>query len=425
MEMQEWRFLRQLVLVPFSFQGHLNPMFKLGAILQSKGFSIAIAHAHFNSPNSSNHPNFTFHPISDGISSFTPFRDNFGQDDELPCIIYDGLMYSVAAVTQSLKLPSVVLRASCAANLLTHYAFPSLRKEGYLPVQDSALLDLAPGLHPFRFNDLPAHSFNLDALLWFMVTVRDTGSSSAIIWITMDCLERSSLAQIQKQCQIPLFPIGPMHKIVPASSTSLQEEETSCIRWLDRQSENAVIYITLGCIAIIDANELAEMAWGLANSKQPFLWFVRPGSIRGSNWIELLHEGFKEAIGERGCIVKWAPQEEVLAHAAVGGFWSHCGWNSTPESICEGSPMICRPYFGDQRVITRYASHLWRVGLELENKLEKGEIERAVRSLLVGKEGVEMRQRAMDLKEIAQLSMKKGGFSYNSLNELVEFIASC
>ncbi|KAF2299373.1 hypothetical protein GH714_031758 [Hevea brasiliensis] len=278
---------------------------------------------------------------------------------------------SLTAVTQSLKLPSVVLRASCAANLLTHYAFPSLRKEGYLPVQDSALLDLAPGLHPFRFNDLPAHSFNLDALLWFMVTVRDTGSSSAIIWITMDCLEQSSLAQIQKQCQIPLFPIGPMHKIVPASSTSLQEEETSCIRWLDRQSENAVIYISLGCIAIIDANELAEMAWGLANSKQPFLWFVRPGSIRGSNWIELLHEGFREAIGERGCIVKWAPQKEVLAHAAVGGFWSHCGWNSTPESICEGSPMICRPYFGDQRVITRYASHLWRVGLNWRTSWRK------------------------------------------------------
>ncbi|KAF2299403.1 hypothetical protein GH714_031842 [Hevea brasiliensis] len=76
-----------------------------------------------------------------------------------------------------------------------------------------------------------------------------------------------------------LFPIGPMHKIVPASSTSLQEEETSCIRWLDRQSENAVIYINLGCIAIIDANELAEMAWGLANSKQPFLWLLGLGQF--------------------------------------------------------------------------------------------------------------------------------------------------
>lgn len=75
--------------------------------------------------------------------------------------------------------------------------------------------------------------------------------------------------------------------------------------------------------------ELAEMAWGLANSKQPFLWVVRPDRTEGSERKESLPDGFKEAIGERGCIVKWAPQKEVLAHSAIGGFWSHCGWNST------------------------------------------------------------------------------------------------
>lgn len=161
MEIQEWRFRRPLVLVPLPLQGHLNPMLQLGAILHSKGFSITIAHTHFNSPNPSNHPNFIFLPISVGFSSFTPFRDDFiaflsilntnfetplrelltqmiqkqGQDDKLPCIIYDGLMYCVAEITQSLKLPGIVLRTSCAANLLAYYAFPGLRNEGYLPVQ--------------------------------------------------------------------------------------------------------------------------------------------------------------------------------------------------------------------------------------------------------------------------------------------------
>lgn len=281
-----------------------------------------------------------------------------------------------------------------------------------------------PGFHPLRFKDLPAHSFSLDVMLQLMATLRDTGSSSAIIWNTMDFLEESSLAQIQKQFQIPVFPIGPMHKIVTAASTSLQEEETSCVKWLDRQSQNTVIYISLGSVVIIDAEELGEISWGLAKSNQPFLWVVRPGSIQGSNWIELLPEGFREAIGERGCIIKWAPQKEVLAHAAVGGFWSHCGWNSTLEGISEGVPMICRPCFGDQRVVARYVIHVWRVGLALENKLEKGEIERTIRSLMVDREGEEMRQRAMDLKEMAQLSINKGGSCYNSLNELVEFIAS-
>ncbi|KAF3454615.1 hypothetical protein FNV43_RR05063 [Rhamnella rubrinervis] len=109
------------------------------------------------------------------------------------------------------------------------------------------------------------------------------------------------------------------------------------------------------------------MAWGLASSQQPFLWVVRPGLVSGLDWIELLPKGFREGVGERGCIVKWAPQQEVLAHEAVGGFWSHCGWNSTLESISEGVPMICKPCFGDQKVNARYVIHEWRVGIELED----------------------------------------------------------
>ncbi|XP_025014347.2 UDP-glucose iridoid glucosyltransferase [Ricinus communis] len=427
-------------------------MLQLGAILHSRGFSITVAHTRFNFPNTSNHPDFSFFPLSDGITSPTLFYDDFisflsllnatseaplresllqmaqnqgGQDGKLPCIIYDGLMYFVADVAQSLKLPCIILRTSCAANLLTYDAFPRLRNEGYLPAQDSTSLGFVPGLHPLRFKDLPANSFNLDSLLWFMATVSDTRSSLAIIWNTMDSLERSSLIKIHMQSEVPFFPIGPMHKIVPASSSSLLEEDNNCIPWLDKQAAKTVIYISLGSIAIIDKNELTEMTWGLVNSSQQFLWVIRPGSIQGSSWTELLPDGFREAVGERGCIVKWAPQRKVLAHPAVGGFLSHCGWNSTLENISEGVPMICRPRYGDQRVIARNVTHVWRVGLELGNKLERGEIQQAVQNLMVDKGGEEMRQRVMDLKEKIKLSIAKGGSSYKSLNELVELIASC
>ncbi|KAK9998753.1 hypothetical protein SO802_018356 [Lithocarpus litseifolius] len=143
------------------------------------------------------------------------------------------------------------------------------------------------------------------------------------------------------------------------------------------------------------------MAWDLANSKQPFLWVVRPDQTDGSERKESLPDGFKEAIVERGCIVKLAPQKEVLAHSAVGGFWSHCGWNSTLESICEGCMKI-----------ERYLSQVWKIGMEWENNLGRGEIERAVRKVMVDR-GEEMRQRAMKLKEKIDVSMKEGG-SYNS-----------
>jgi UDP:flavonoid glycosyltransferase YjiC (YdhE family) len=122
--------------------------------------------------------------------------------------------------------------------------------------------------------------------------------------------------------------------------------------------------------------------------------------------------------------VNWAPQKEVLAHGAVGGFLTHCGWNSTLESIFEGIPMICRPCFGDQRVNARYVSHVWKIGLELENEMERGEIERAVRKVMAEKEGEALRERAKNLKENIELCIKEGGSSYNSLNRLVEMIMS-
>jgi hypothetical protein len=139
-------------------------------------------------------------------------------------------------------------------------------------------------------------------------------TSSAIINNTIDCLENSSLVKLQQKCQVPIFPIGPMHKIASAFSNSLLEEDTSCLAWLDKQSCNSVIYVSLGSVAFMDVKELVELAWGLAHSKQPFLWVLHPGSIYGTEWIEVLPEGFKENIGNRGYIVKWAPQKKVLAH---------------------------------------------------------------------------------------------------------------
>jgi hypothetical protein len=266
---------------------------------------------------------------------------------------------------------------------------------------------------------------NLDKYLQLLSKASNIGTSSAIIYNTIDCLENSSLGKIQQQChQVPIFPIGPMHKIALASSSSLLEEETGCMAWLDKQSYNSVIYVSLGSLAFMDVKEFVEMGWGLANSQQPFLWVVRPGSIRGTEWIEILPKSLKENIRGRGYIMKWAPQKEVLAHGAVGGFLSHCGWNSTLESISEGIPMICKPCFGDQGVNARYVSHIWRVGLELESDLERGEIERAVRRLMVDEEGKEMRKRSKNLKGKVEICTRDGGSSNNSLNKLIKIIMS-
>lgn len=244
---------------------------------------------------------------------------------------------------------------------------------------------------------------------------------SAIIWNTMEYLEYSALTQLRQHYQVPIFAVGPLSKMVRCPSTSFLKEDTNCISWLDKQAPRSVIYVSLGSLATMDETELAETAWGLANSNQPFLWVVRPGSVCGSEWIESFPEGFTEEIRGRGLVLKWAPQKQVLAHSAVGGFWSHCGWNSTLESISEGIPMICRPVMGDQCVNSRYLCYIWRIGLELEH-LDRKVIESTIRRLLVDDEGKEMRQRAIDMKEKAKYSLCNGGSSFKSLNDMVEFL---
>lgn len=285
-------------------------------------------------------------------------------------------------------------------------------------------LDLVPELEPLRFKDLPM--LNSDLMQEQIARSVAIRPSLGVICNTVDCLEEESLNRLHQLYKVSFFPIGPLHMIAEqdSSSSSFVQEDYSCINWLNNQPRKSVLYVSLGSIASWDEKELSEVASGLANSKQNFLWVIRDETVNDvSEWLESLSEEVKVAIGERGCIVKWAPQSEVLAHQAVGGFWSHCGWNSTLESLCEGVPIMCQPHFGDQRVNARLLSHVWKVGLEWSCVMEKDEIEGAVRRLMVNPEGKEMGQRALELKNKIRLAVK-GGSSYEALNGLVKSILS-
>lgn len=110
--------------------------------------------------------------------------------------------------------------------------------------------ELVPELQPLRFKDLPISNFNnIKDLLQLIAKAHETRMSTAIILNNMNCLEKTSLVQLQQRCQVPLFTIGPFHKIAPAASSSLMEEDNSCIAWLDEQMRNSVIYVSLGSIA--------------------------------------------------------------------------------------------------------------------------------------------------------------------------------
>ena len=101
-----------------------------------------------------------------------------------------------------------------------------------------------------------------------------------------------------------------------------------------------------------------------------------------------LPEGFVEVVAERGLTVGWCDQEAVLEQRATGWFLSHCGWNSTLESIPAGVPMLCWPFFSEQVTNCRYECEQWGVGLEMPRAAGMGEVAAAVRELMGGEEAI-------------------------------------
>ena len=291
---------------------------------------------------------------------------------------------------------------------------------------DSQLEKLVEELAPLRIKDLPVipkgdgeKHFELCVLIMINIAASD-----GVIFNTFRDFEEQGLATLQKQHpNLPVFPIGPFHKCVPEEASSSTSDQ-SCISWLNSQAPSSVVYVSFGTIAAITDAQFLEIAWGLGNSNRPFLWVVRPGLVVGSDWLEPLPSGFFENLNGRGHIVKWAPQKEVLAHPSVGAFWTHNGWNSTLESVCEGVPMICMPCFNDQLVLARYVSTVWKIGLQFDNEIERGEIERTIRKLMEEKEGEEIRERSLRLMEKANVCCKPGGSSYQALDGLVKHILS-
>nr|GEY72798.1 UDP-glycosyltransferase 76H1-like [Tanacetum cinerariifolium] len=294
-------------------------------------------------------------------------------------------------VARELGLPLIILRSSSAVFFPAMIIIPQLYQEGRFPIQDSLLWEIVRELDPFRYKDLPFIGRPIKETLQ-SITMIIPKTPSAIVWNTIEFLEQSALTHIRNHYQVSIFTIGPLHKIIPTPSTSFLEEDTSCISWLDKQAPKSVIYVSIGSLANADEKVATEMAWGLVNSNHLFLWVVRPGYMPGFKWTKFFPDGLVAQMKDRGLIVKWAPQKEVLAHNSVGGFWSHCGWNSTLESV--------------------------------EIAIKSAEIESAIRLVLVGKEAEEMRQRASEIQEQIKFALCGGNSSDNSRKDLVNFILS-
>ena len=102
--------------------------------------------------------------------------------------------------------------------------------------------------------------------------------------------------------------------------------DSYCTNWLNTKPEGSVIYVSFGSMANL-SKQMEELAFALKGSNFYFLWVVK--ALEEAK----LPEKFVENIGNKGLVVQWSPQLEVLANKAIGCFLTHCGWNSTLEAL--------------------------------------------------------------------------------------------
>jgi hypothetical protein len=156
----------------------------------------------------------------------------------------------------------------------------------------------------------------------------------------------------------------------------------------------------------------APQAHDLDRSGHRFLCVLRgtpePGTKMPSdgNLAELLSMDFLARTKDRGLV--WptkAPQKEILAHAAVGGFVTQCGWNSVLESLWHCVPMVPWPLAVEQHYIafTLVADMGVAMALNVErnrkNFVEATELERAVKALMCdGETTRKVRDKVMEMK---------------------------
>lgn len=300
-----------------------------------------------------------------------------------------------------------------------------------------------PGCRPVRVEDLvePVKNRKIDEYKWLLFHASRLPKVAGILMNTWEDLEPVSIRAIKENQYYRNILTPPAYLVGPITR---QDEEVTklhgeILNFLDKQPLDSVLFVALGSGGTLSTQQLSELALGLELSRQRFILVARKPHDTdvssaffnvGDNKddpIAYFPQGLLKRVDGVGLVVpEWAPQLKVLCHGSTGGFLSHCGWNSTLESISYGVPMIAWPLYAEQRMNAAMLAEevgvaIWPMGAKKGKKVVgREEIARVVNELMEGEEGKKLRSRARALQESAKKALDFSGSSFQALSRVAE-----
>ncbi|KAK2420504.1 UDP-glycosyltransferase [Trifolium repens] len=453
-----------LVLYPALGNGHLNSMIELGKLILTHNPSLSISIIILSPPNTTvqpqqeiqklittfgceSFPSITFHHIPSisfpvtlpphilplevcGRSNHlvNHILQSISKTSNLKGVILDFMNYSTNQITSTLDIPTYFFYTSGASTLAVFLQLPTNHKNTTKSLKEFHMHPHIPGLPQIPIADMPEEVKDREGKGYkvFLDMATSMKESDGLIINTFDAIEARALKALKAGMCLPegetppLFCIGPM--ISPPSKGD-DERGSLCLSWLDSQPRQSVVFLCFGSMGRFSKAQLNEIAIGLEKSEQRFLWVVRSDmDSEKLSLDELLPEGFLERTKEMGMVVRnWAPQGAILRHNSIGGFVTHCGWNSVLEAVCEGVPMIAWPMYAEQKLNRLIMVEEMKVALKLYERngfVSGAELGERVKELMESNHGIEIRERILKMKISAKEARGGGGSSLVDLKRL-------
>ncbi|XP_058725165.1 hydroquinone glucosyltransferase-like [Vicia villosa] len=350
-------------------------------------------------------------------------------------LVVDSLSAEALDLAKEFNMLSYVYFPPAATALATYFHLLKLDKETSCEYRDLPDAIQVPGCVPIHGRDLfdQAQDRSSQSYKFLLQRLNRFFSANGILINSFLEIEKGPIEALTEEGSgnPAVYPIGPI--IQTRTESDYNSNGMECLTWLDKQQPCSVLYVSFGSGGTLSQEQIVELSLGLELSNHKFLWVFRAPSSSASdaylsaeNDIDpllFLPSGFLERTKEQGKVIpSWAPQIQILSHKSVGGFLSHCGWNSILESVMQGVPLITWPLFGEQRMNAVLLSEGLKVGLRPkvhENGLvEMVEVSELIKRLMEREEGDKLRKRINELKEAANSALKEDGSSTKTIAQL-------